>query len=221
MGSNGNGFAAVSWCKSNIISRCKSEGIIGRSNRQGLVSHFGIPASIHCIRHSLQLIFRSRTATHSCTIPGFVGQAGQICIRARLAKGGPTNGGRSRIPIQGNLVPYRHGSSRAIQGDFLVGIAAQGHGVIQGDLVVHRPICGIRCSYNICILTISADGYGLGGDILHIADIGGIGFCFINRVAGFIIPRLATGNIGNLLIAAADATGGDAGTIGNSQACTV
>ena len=67
---------------------------------------------------------------------------------SQIAKGGPANGGRSRIPIQGNSVPYRHGSSRAIQGDFLVVIAAQGHGVIQGDLVVHRSVCGIRSSFD-------------------------------------------------------------------------
>ncbi|CDE93785.1 unknown [Acidaminococcus sp. CAG:542] len=120
------------------------------------------------------------------------------------------------------MIPHRYGSGGTVQGDFLVVIAAQGHAVLERYFVVHRPICGIRCSYNICILVISADGYGLGGDFLHIADVGGIGFYSINRATGVIIPGLAAGYIGNLLTATADAAGGDTGAaIINGQACTV
>ena len=127
------------------------------------------------------------------------------------------NGSRSSCSIQRNFITCRDSSGRAIQSDFLPGIAAQCHAVIQGDLVVYRSVC-VGSLIDFRILVVSADGDRLGGDFLDIADVGAVGVCVIYRVARCIRAGCAAGYLRNLLVAAADAARGDAGAIGDGQA---
>ena len=127
------------------------------------------------------------------------------------------NGSRSSCSIQRDFITCRDSSGRAIQSDFLPGIAAQCHAVIQGNLVVHRSVC-IGSLSDCRIFAVSADGDRLGGDFLHIADIGGIGVRSIYRVIGIIHAGCTTLDLSDLLAATADAAGGDAGAIYDGQA---